>query len=59
MKILIEQNNYCVICGEIIPEGNQVCKICYERYSNPQYKTVEKRRFSICSLIARKRRKVK
>lgn len=59
MNIFIEQNNRCVMCGEIIPEGNQVCRICYEKYSNPQQRTIEKRRFSLCSLIARKRRKVK
>lgn len=22
--------NRCVICGEIIPEGTQVCSICWE-----------------------------
>lgn len=21
-------NNYCVICGEVIPEGRMVCPIC-------------------------------
>ena len=35
-------NNLCVCCGQIIPEGRQVCKVCenscnylrgYERYA--------------------------
>ena len=25
---MIEENNCCVICGEIIPEGRQVCRKC-------------------------------
>ena len=28
MTDIIEENNCCVICGEIIPEGRQVCRKC-------------------------------
>lgn len=26
---MIEQNNCCVICGKIIPEGTQFCSNCF------------------------------
>lgn len=36
-------NNTCVICGEIIPEGSQICINCYKQFvddidSNEIYK---------------------
>lgn len=29
---MIEYNNCCVACGEIIPEGRQVCPRCEKKY---------------------------
>lgn len=29
---MIEYNNCCVACGEIIPEGRQVCPQCERKY---------------------------
>ena len=29
---MIEYNNCCVACGEIIPEGRQVCSQCERKY---------------------------
>lgn len=26
--IVQEPNNYCIMCGAIIPEGRQICPIC-------------------------------
>lgn len=31
-KAVIEKENSCVVCGEIIPEGRMVCNICMSRY---------------------------
>jgi hypothetical protein len=27
-KPIVEAKNHCVMCGEIIPEGRQVCTLC-------------------------------
>jgi predicted nucleic acid-binding Zn ribbon protein len=32
MHDMIEYNNCCVACGEIIPEGRQVCPQCERKY---------------------------
>jgi predicted nucleic acid-binding Zn ribbon protein len=32
MHDMIEYNNCCVACGEIIPEGRQVCSQCERKY---------------------------
>lgn len=32
----IKNVDRCVICGEIIPEGRQVCPQCYENYNKKQ-----------------------
>lgn len=29
---MIEADNCCVACGEIIPEGRQVCPLCERKY---------------------------
>jgi hypothetical protein len=29
---MIEADNCCVACGEIIPEGRQVCQQCERKY---------------------------
>ncbi|MCD8028350.1 MAG: hypothetical protein LUF02_06750, partial [Erysipelotrichaceae bacterium] len=30
--IRFEKSNYCVCCGNEIPEGTQICYECYEKY---------------------------
>lgn len=32
----MEQDNCCVVCGEIIPEGVMVCKCCERKFLNQQ-----------------------
>lgn len=39
----MEQDNCCVVCGEIIPEGVMVCKCCERKILNRQ---IEKRKES-------------
>lgn len=34
--------NKCVFCGEIIPEGRQVCPNCEKRVTESSLKTVKK-----------------
>lgn len=34
-------NNYCVICGIIIPEGRQVCPNCEDRYARSSKKQLK------------------
>lgn len=46
---LIEENNTCVCCGKIIPEGFQYCHNCYEDYEqivavNEAYKKLLEKR---------------
>lgn len=46
---LIEENNTCVCCGKIIPEGFQYCHNCYENYEqivavNEAYKKLLEKR---------------
>ena len=35
--------NYCVICGEIIPEGIMVCPVCEIKYGIRKDETTEMR----------------
>ena len=28
--------NYCICCGEVIPEGTLVCPDCLEKYGEPR-----------------------
>lgn len=30
--MLVKEEEHCVICGEVIPEGRQVCPICNREY---------------------------
>lgn len=32
-----DTTNYCVCCGEEIPEGNQVCNVCRAKYITKEY----------------------
>lgn len=32
---MIEYNNCCIACGEIIPEGRQICPQCERKYDKP------------------------
>lgn len=36
------ENNRCVVCGEIIPEGLQVCPICANKHKKIPYKKGER-----------------
>lgn len=38
---MIEYNNCCVACGEIIPEGRQVCSQCEKKYDKEDEKREE------------------
>jgi predicted nucleic acid-binding Zn ribbon protein len=38
MHDMIEYNNCCVACGEIIPEGRQVCSQCEKKYDKEDEK---------------------
>ena len=53
----IEENNCCISCGDIIPEGSQVCKRCLENASKPKRQTVvkEKKRSKFWSLLKKER----
>lgn len=53
---IYESNNCCVMCGEIIPEGRQVCQLCTDKANNATYKK-PKRKFSLCYLISKVKRK--
>lgn len=37
--IVQEPNNYCIMCGTIIPEGRQICPICEK--DEPKKETVD------------------
>lgn len=37
----MEQDNCCVVCGEIIPEGIMVCRCCENKFLNSQLKRKE------------------
>lgn len=39
--------NRCVACGEIIPEGTQVCQICQAKVETEKPKEPEKPKFDI------------
>ena len=31
---ILDNNNRCIYCGDIIPEGRQICHVCYDILTN-------------------------
>lgn len=40
-KIIYFDNNYCVACGKVIPEGQMVCQDCLNKETKKEYNNVE------------------
>lgn len=40
---MIETNNCCVCCGEIIPDGTQYCPLCKNKTVVPKIHTPERK----------------
>ena len=40
---MIEANNCCVCCGEIIPDGTQYCPLCKNKTVVPKIHTPERK----------------
>lgn len=38
----------CIVCGEVIPEGRQVCPICNREYDDPPALSREDNKTLIC-----------
>jgi len=49
---MIEENNCCVMCGNIIPEGSHCCSLCNSKYDDSVIVFVKKEK-RICSLLKR------
>ena len=49
---MMEKNNCCVMCGDIIPEGKQCCSVCYANVMQDKTHKVSERKTTVCSLIA-------
>lgn len=49
---MIEENNCCVMCGNIIPEGSHCCSLCSSKYDDSVIVFVKKEK-GICSLLKR------
>lgn len=53
---MVEENNCCVMCGNIIPEGSHCCSLCSSKYSDSIIIFIKKenRIFSMLKRIAKK-----
>ena len=49
---MIEENNCCVMCGNIIPEGSHCCSLCNSKCDDSVIMFVKKEK-GICSLLKR------
>ena len=38
----MENDNRCIVCGEHIPEGRQVCQICLARWNEREAERIQK-----------------
>lgn len=41
---MMEENNCCVMCGRIIPEGGQCCPSCSNKCNNPTSTFIKKKK---------------